>query len=154
MAQLHDIYTFVKITDKLAKKIENTNNRNLTGNGDYSIARPASIDVKGVFKKRQFRKDRSDRKVRLTFGYATSRGYIKEVIKQEDDGHNFAMHRLEIEDPGWKLLDRSLFRIIPKGLWLKWVEENKDYTSIIIAFISGIVLGAISIILAKYNVLK
>jgi hypothetical protein len=115
--------------------------------GYYRIGRPTTSDVKREFKKRHFIKDRSDRTIRLTFGYATSRGYLKEVIATEEDDIEFSVKRLEIKDSGWKLLNRSMFKILPKGLILAWTEENYKPSTLAITFISGTVIGFAGMIL-------
>ena len=54
---------------------------------------------------------------------------------------------------GDDLLDRTVFGLVPKGLWLAYAEKNIALVRIV-SFVGGIVVGAIGLILGQGSFLE
>ena len=146
MAQLNDIYRFVKTVNRLAKQQEKEQKESqewIHKAGGYPLGTPYSTDIKRLYKRKY--RWLSARRRHLAFAEAIKRGYIKEVFKEEG---TIKIRVIQIEDDGWKLLDRTFLHVLPKGLWRKWAEENKDFSTFTLAFISGVVIGGIGLAVA------
>ncbi len=146
MAEILNTYRLVKLIDKSAKRIEKQSPKIRTIPETYDFVEPATSDVKRQYRHKY--KFTSDRTLHLLIASAKKKKYIEEV-RTLDKELEVVINVLRIVSPkGWDLIERSLFGLIPKGLLLAWVEKNKDFSSLVIGFIGGIVVGTIGIAIA------
>jgi hypothetical protein len=147
MAQLYNIYRFVKITEKVATELEKADPHTESVRGEYKYGEPNVIDVKRRFKRNHsWSRNRSTKYTKSIFVTAKEKGYLTEHIRHVD---RIPIHVIHIEIKGRDLMRRSVFSIWPKGLWLTWVDENYKASTLIIAFLGGVVIGIISIVLSR-----
>lgn len=81
---------------------------------------------------------------------AQNNRYVTYMPLNERDG---PPHKLVIDDNGLELTHRTAWGLIPKGLWLAWLDKNKSLTALIVSFMSGVIIGIIGLYLA-YKGLK
>ena len=150
MADLRDIRNLVRLVNQLAVKEENTEGYPKLNDGTHVIGSPNRITVRKEFTKRKWRGDRGPRRVETIIGMAYP-VYLKSLRKTE---HGVRYDAFQLTKAGDKLLSRSFMKILPKGLILAWVKENKDFSTLVIAFISGIVIGSFGIGIAIIGLRK
>lgn len=139
MARLYDTYRFVKVVRKLGEKEEKELNANVIApNATYIMGKPLVADVRNMYRKRRFRRNRSRKKVQLISGLATQEDYLKVGVSIDTDIQGTVY---QIDTKGWELLERSLFKILPKGLLLAWADKNGKFHNFIFGLIGGVVAG-------------
>ena len=144
MADLLDVYKLVKLVDKTAKE-EEKNYPPLHGGG-HIIGSPSRIKIQIAFIKRRLWRDRNTRRVEIVIGLSCLQ-YIKPLKKSEE---GIQYNALQVTNDGQKLLERSFFHLLPKGLLLAWVQKNSTLFNLLIGFVGGVV-AVISVLIALHQ---
>lgn len=60
-------------------------------------------------------------------------------------------NKVIVDMAGEDLIEKTVFGIIPKGIILAWLDKNKNFLTLLIAFVGAIVIGILNIVITLKN---
>lgn len=140
MADLYDMYLLVRITDRIASKEEKVSSETYRITNHYTRYTPPLKDVKAKFiKPHRWSRKRSEEKWNCTLGLAIKKKYIKRAVRFQDGVRLTSLQIYADDLNGTDLIQRSFFRLLPKGLLLAWAEKNSKLVDVTWLFIGVII---------------